>query len=102
MLVPALCRHLNCQLKADLFPWNRVLIYMKTGAYDITFPIQHKPEREAFLVFSDVILEDRVFVWHLKDRKDALHDWQTIEDLKPFTIGIVAGYTYQATNGRGH
>ncbi len=92
----ALCEHLGCSLKADLFPWERVLIYMKNGAYDITFPIQRKPEREAFLIFSDVILEDRVFVWHLKGRKDALPDWQTIEDLTPFTIGIVSGYTYQA------
>ena len=70
---------------------------MKNGTYDMTFPIQRKPEREAFMVFTDVILEDRVFVWHLKTRKDGLCAWQTINDLRPYTIGIVSGYTYRDT-----
>ena len=47
------------------------------------------------MVFTNVILEDRVFLWHRKDRKDSLPEWQTINDLKPYTIGIVSGYTYR-------
>ncbi len=92
----ALSRHLNCDFKADLFPWRRVLLYMEKGNYDITFPVQYKPDRERFMVFSDVVLEDRVFVWLLKDRQDDLVNWQTIDDLKPYKFGIVSGYTYQA------
>lgn len=88
-------KRLHCTLKADLLPWRRVLACMKNGTYDITFPIQSKLERKAFMVFTNVILEDRVFLWHRKDRKDGLSEWQTIDDLKPYTIGIVAGYTYR-------
>lgn len=88
-------KRIHCKLKADLLPWNRVLACMKNGTYDITFPVQNKPERKAFMVFTNVVLEDRVFLWHLKNRKDSLPGWQTIDDLKPYTIGIVSGYTYQ-------
>lgn len=89
-------KRLNCKFKADLLPWKRVLNCMEKGTYDITFPIQSKPDREVFMVFTDGILEDRVFVWHLKDRKDSLHDWKTIDDLKPYTIGVISGYSYRA------
>jgi len=88
-------KRIHCTLKADLLPWKRVLACMKNGTYDITFPIQRKPEREAFMVFTNVILEDRVFLWHLKNRRDSLPEWQIIDDLKPYTIGIVAEYTYR-------
>nr|WP_320191530.1 transporter substrate-binding domain-containing protein [uncultured Desulfobacter sp.] len=88
-------KRLHCTLKADLLPWKRVLACMKNGTYDITFPIQSKPSREAFIIFTHVILEDRVFVWHLKNRKDSLSGWKTIDDLKPYTIGIISGYTYR-------
>lgn len=88
-------KRIHCTLKADLLPWKRVLVCMKNGTYDITFPIQLKPERQTFMVFTNVILEDRVFLWHLKDRDDNLPAWQTIDDLKPYTIGIVSGYTYR-------
>ncbi len=88
-------KRIHCKLKADLLPWKRVLACMKNGTYDITFPIQSKPEREAFMIFTNVILEDRVFLWHLKNRKDKLPGWETIDDLKPYTIGIVSGYTYR-------
>lgn len=88
-------KRIHCKFKADLLPWNRVLACMKNGTYDITFPIQRKPEREAFMVFTNVVLEDRVFIWHLKMCKNSLPGWQTIDDLKPYTIGIVSGYTYQ-------
>ena len=88
-------RRIHCTLKADLLPWKRVLACMKNGIYDITFPIQRSPEREKFMIFTNVILEDRVFLWHLKTRKDNLCAWKTIDDLKPYTIGIVSGYTYR-------
>nr|WP_319395558.1 transporter substrate-binding domain-containing protein [uncultured Desulfobacter sp.] len=90
-------KRIHCILKADLLPWKRVLVCMKNGTYDMTFPIQRKPERQTFMIFTDVILEDRVFLWHLKTRKDDLCAWQTIDDLQPYTIGIVSGYTYRDT-----
>lgn len=88
-------KRIHCKFKADLLPWKRVLACMEKGTYDITFPIQNKPERKSFMVFTNVIVEDRVFIWHLKARKDQLPGWQTIDDLKPYTLGIVSGYTYQ-------
>lgn len=88
-------KRIHCELKADLLPWNRVLACMKNGTYDMTFPIQSEPEREAFMIFTNVIIEGRVFLWHLKNRTDNLSGWKTIDDLKPYTIGIVSGYTYR-------
>nr|WP_320015173.1 transporter substrate-binding domain-containing protein [uncultured Desulfobacter sp.] len=88
-------KRIHTKLKADLLPWNRVLACMKNGTYDITFPIQRKPEREVFMVFTNVVLEDRVFIWHLKMCTNSLPGWQNIDDLKPYTIGIVSGYTYR-------
>ena len=93
----ALGERLGTKIVSRLYPWKRVLAYLQQGTYDITFPIQHKAERETFLLFSDVVVEDRVFVWHLKSRNDALANWQTVEDLKPFTIGVIDGYTQGVT-----
>lgn len=86
---------INGTFMANLLPWQRVLACIKKGTYDITFPIQSKPERKAFMVFTDVILEDRVFLWHLKERKDNIVRWETLDDLRPYTISIISGYTYQ-------
>lgn len=77
-------KRIHCTLKADLLPWKRVLACMKNGTYDITFPIQSKPKREAFMVFTNVILEDRVFIWHLKDRKDSLPEVDAISTAVSF------------------
>ncbi len=95
-ILTVLGERMNKDVIAKLYPWKRVLLYLRDGDYDITLPIQYKPEREEFLAFSDVLVEDRVYIWHLKNNDNQLSSWRNIDDLDSFKIGIIDGYTQGA------
>ncbi len=95
-ILNALGDRMNKDVVANLYPWKRVLLYLREGDYDITLPIQYKPEREEFLAFSDVLVEDRVYIWYLKNSGEKLSKWRNIDDLNSFKLGVVDGYTQGA------
>jgi polar amino acid transport system substrate-binding protein len=92
---------LNISLSTRLYPWKRVLHYLKEGEeslgkrVDFTFPLLKTKEREEYLVFSDAIISDRSVLLYNKDRKEGPIDWTgKIEDLKQHKFGVVYGYSY--------
>jgi polar amino acid transport system substrate-binding protein len=92
---------LSIRFSTRLYPWKRVLLYLKEGEgsmgkkVDFTFPIIKTTEREEYLVFSDAIISDRSVLLYNKKRKDGPIDWTgKIEDLKQYKFGIVYGYSY--------
>lgn len=93
-----LCREifsrLNIGFSSKLYPWNRVLLMLENGKGDLTFPLIKTAEREEFLLFTDVVMEDRDVVWYLADRKTGPVEWETPDDLTSYSIGIVDGYEY--------
>jgi len=92
---------LSIKFSTRLYPWKRVLFYLKEGEesmgkkVDFTFPIIKTKEREEYLVFSEAIISDRSVLLFNKKRKDGPIDWTgKIEDLKQYKFGVVYGYSY--------
>jgi polar amino acid transport system substrate-binding protein len=71
-------------------PWKRALEEAKEGAYDGTFTLWHTTEREQWFLFSESLEVPNQI--SLLKRKGEDIPFNTLEDLKPYTIGIVRGY----------
>ncbi|AZZ92448.1 transporter substrate-binding domain-containing protein [Hahella sp. KA22] len=78
-------------------PWNRALRMAAEGDYDGTPGWVYSKERAQQFSYSDpVLIETKVF-FHLKSLN---FDWSSIEDLKPYKIGLTLGYFYGPTLAR--
>ncbi len=93
-LCRAIFSRLDLKLTSKLLPWKRALMYLKTGEADLTFPLIRNKERSTYLAFTDVVMNDKSRVWFLTERSGGPIEWETVEDLKSYTIGIVSGYTH--------
>ena len=73
--------------------WKRAYVDAKNGKTDGTCIWSYKPERAQEMYYSKyAVLEGkRDLIFHLKDMD---FDWQTVEDLYDYKIGITSGYTY--------
>ena len=89
-----ICSRLGLNFTSQLFPWKRAMLYLKNGKADLTFPLIQNQERSAYIAFTDIVMNDKSRVWFLAQRNGGPIEWETVEDLKPYTIGIVSGYTH--------
>jgi len=81
-------------VKYDYFPWKRSYVYVKQGKYDGTFPWNTTPEREIdFHINKIPLFQDDSVYFHLKNNP---FDWNTIEDLKNYKVGVTIGYKQDA------
>lgn len=92
-LVRELFRRLHVKLTIELVPWNRVLKMAEVGRADGITLLMRNEERDRFLVFSDEVLEAKEVFYYKRDRFRAF-TWRSFNDLKPYKIGLVHGYTY--------
>ncbi len=75
------------------YPWKRLLLNAQRGTVDAIMPLFRTKEREAYLYFEGLALvaeENRFFTWK---QAPIVYDG-AFEPLQPFTIGVVAGYSY--------
>jgi polar amino acid transport system substrate-binding protein len=70
-------------------PWKRALEGIKNGKHDGLFTIWYRPEREEWFIYSDPLPANQLGFYK---RKDQNFSFETIEDLKPYTIGVGRGY----------
>ncbi len=70
-------------------PWKRALEGAKAGKHDGLYSIWYRKEREEWFVFSDPLPANEIVFYKRKDRNIS---FETFEDLKPYTIGVVRGY----------
>ena len=92
-IISEIFRRLNIGTDMRLYPWNRCLAQMKAGRRDGLMMVIRTPEREEYMVFTEPLVRDRWLFYHLADR-DPPPAWETYEDLRPYRIGITAGYGY--------
>ena len=92
-LVDELFRRLSLPVRQRLLPWNRVLRMMEDGAADGVSMLAHSPEREAAMAFSVPVAEAHQSFYYAHPTHDGFA-WQRYEDLRPYRIGLVQGYTY--------
>ncbi|HEU6438415.1 MAG TPA: transporter substrate-binding domain-containing protein [Nitratidesulfovibrio sp.] len=92
-LTEELFRRLALPVRQRLLPWNRALRMMQDGEADGVSILAHSDEREASMAFSAPVTEARQSFYYVRsNHEDFL--WQQYEDLLPYRIGLVQGYTY--------
>jgi polar amino acid transport system substrate-binding protein len=72
-------------------PWKRSYLLAKEGEWDGTLVWVKTPEREQSFYYSDIVITDSEYLFHLKSRE---LDWRTIEDLKGLTVGATLHTVY--------
>lgn len=92
-LVDELFRRLSLPVRQRLLPWNRVLRMTEDGAADGVSMLARSPEREAAMAFSVPVAEAHQSFYYARAAHDGFA-WQRYEDLRPYRIGLVQGYTY--------
>jgi polar amino acid transport system substrate-binding protein len=77
-----------------LLPWNRALKGVREGTLDGIQLLRKTSERETYMLFSDSIFISRELIWYSDKRFPKGFDWATKDDLKPYVVGVVSGYSY--------
>jgi polar amino acid transport system substrate-binding protein len=70
-------------------PWKRALEGTKLGKHDGLYSVYYRKEREEWFVYSDPLPANE---WGFYKRNDAEISFESFEDLRPYTIGVVRGY----------
>lgn len=73
------------------YPWKRAYILAENGTCNGSLVWTHTPERDNLFVYSNVVIHESEFLFHLKSIK---LEWRTIEDLKGLTIGATLHTSY--------
>lgn len=76
-------------VKIAYLPWERAVKESEAGNYDGLFPEYFDESRKVKFVYSDSFPGGPV---GLMKRKDKAITFKKLQDLKPYTIGIVRGY----------
>ena len=77
------------------FPWARSYRNIETGSYDGTFPWNKTEERDAvFYIPKQSIIKDEGVYFHLKT---TAFDWNDLQDLKKYRVGVTIGYKQEKT-----
>ena len=88
-----LFKRLKLPIDIQIYPYQRCLNQMKTGERDVLLMAKKTPEREKYMLYSDVAAVDpQVLIYSVE--KMSSFDWKTWEDLKPYSFGIVRGFNY--------
>ncbi len=79
------------QVEYGFFPWARALNEVKIGTWDAGAVWFRSPERDIDFIISDPVVDVQYVLFHLKSKPI---DWDTLEDLKQYTIGATLVYDY--------
>ncbi|MCP4118435.1 MAG: amino acid ABC transporter substrate-binding protein [Desulfobacteraceae bacterium] len=93
-LVDELFSRMNMKLEIKIYPLKRALKNLKTGRHDAIMILIKTPEREQYLSYTSPVVTVRGLIWWAADRKGAGIEFERLEDLTPFRIGVTRGYSY--------
>jgi polar amino acid transport system substrate-binding protein len=80
-------------VKIDFLPWNRAVDDTWHGSYDAYFPEYYSEEVQRRFFYSEPFPGGPVGFFKLKTTR---LQFESLEDLKPYTIGVVRGYINSA------
>jgi polar amino acid transport system substrate-binding protein len=78
------------EVKIDFMPWARALKESNGGNYDAAYPEYYSEERAKTFLFSDQFAASPLGFYKQKSTNIT---YAKLEDLKPYRIGVVLGYT---------
>ncbi|MGL1933852.1 MAG: transporter substrate-binding domain-containing protein [Fibrobacterales bacterium] len=73
------------------FPWQRSYHYVVSGEWDASATWSYNIEREKDVTYSDPLYHSTYVLFH---RKENPINWNTLTDLKQFSLGATKSYTY--------
>ncbi|MBU1343190.1 MAG: transporter substrate-binding domain-containing protein [Proteobacteria bacterium] len=90
-IVTTLFKRADVSLTLKYLPFKRAYILTKQGEIDGLFSFTKTKERLELFDFTDPIIDNPIVFFV---RKDADIQFETLEDLKGLTIGVMRGYSY--------
>lgn len=82
------------RVEIHFMPWSRCEKMVQQGAALGSFPYVQTEERSAFSMFSDPLYQAHTRFFYRNDRLPGFV-YESLESLKPFTVGGVRGYYYE-------
>lgn len=77
----------------EIVPFQRCLYQLRTGKRDVMLMVSRTPEREEFMEFSDIVINDPYYLYYCTERIRSF-EWTAWKDLENRTIGVVSGFNY--------
>ena len=71
--------------------FKRCLVQIKNGAVDGTFSHFKNADRESYMDYTNHLMADRSMVWYSTNNFPNGFTWNSYQDLKRYTIGLVRG-----------
>lgn len=93
-LANELFRRLNIQTELNIYPLKRALYYLETDEADGTMMLIKTQEREKYLYYTNPVITVRGLIWAAADRGIESIEFEKLEDLKSYIIGVTSGYSY--------
>jgi len=93
-LANELFSRMDMEVEITMYPLTRALNNLETGKNDAIMVLIKTPAREKFLNYTSRLMSVKGFIWWTADRKENQIEFQGLEDLKPFKIGVTRGYSY--------
>ncbi|ODS22676.1 hypothetical protein AB835_12855 [Candidatus Endobugula sertula] len=81
-------------LPSSAWPWKRQMREVEFGRKDGIVMLSHKKEREEYMVFSDTYISGNLNLYYKREKYPNGLEWETLKDLSPYSIGVIAGYYY--------
>ncbi|SLM27602.1 putative ABC transporter, periplasmic amino acid-binding protein [Desulfamplus magnetovallimortis] len=81
------------EISISFVPWKRAMYEAKNLYFNAILGIYHSEERAEWLLYSEPVSESEIVLFAVKGKNIV---WNTIEDLKPYKIGIEHGYAYSS------
>ncbi len=90
-IVAAVLAYLDVKYELNVYPWKRVVNLLDTHQVHMAYQFVGSPERfSSYLLIGPIRSGFTVFFVH----KDSAIQFNTLDDLRPYTIGTVKGFKY--------
>lgn len=94
-LVREAFNRMGYKISIQVYPWARAINMLENGNTDALCTIYKNAERESFADFTDPVVPDTQSLFVLRDSKIIFDG--SLESLRPYTIGMMEGYSYGET-----
>lgn len=95
IITEAFSRVPEYDVRYEFYPWKRAEAFVASGNAWGTYPFSRTEEREKTFLFSEIIFQSDMVFFNYNNTSDI--QYETLEDLKPYSIGGVSGYYYQSS-----
>jgi len=88
-----LFQRLGIKTDIQVYPYERCIRQMKTGERDMLLMAKKTKERQKYLLYTDVSVNDPQLLYYATNRNNAF-EWSDWSDLNKLAIGGVRGFNY--------